>query len=251
MGDQSRRTGGVDPADTQGGNHKPFILAHATHNGETHKANNTWVNAFKVCLTQLEGIDALHGTELASFATEAWEGPKSVAGEPFAYSSKAPIATKSCYWGRTHPLTLIHPDLDGGTWEDYIIVLYKCPTELWHVYLATKLVFAAADELFTGYLNRTSKSWANHKTVAPGLDDVAAHALCAASSNSQQRVILGKDEMKLSDELHTTMHADKKLLVSTFRKILVDLLRARHEKEKAKKPRVQGSQIQENELAPW
>eukprot|EP01052_Picozoa_sp_SAG31_P003394 SAG31_NODE_130_length_23424_cov_45.648802_6_plen_209_part_00 len=208
------------------------------------------MNAFKVCMTQLEGIDALHGTELASFAMEAWEGKKSVAGEPFAYSSKAPIATKSCYWGRTHPLTLIHPDLDG-TWEDYVIVLYKCPTEYWSVYLATKLVFAAVDELFTGYLNRTSKSWANHKTVAPGLDDVVAHALCATSSNSQQRVILGKQEMKLSDELHTTMHADKKLLVSTFRKIFVDHLRARHEKEKAKKPRVQGSQIQENELAPW
>eukprot|EP01052_Picozoa_sp_SAG31_P024700 SAG31_NODE_2119_length_6406_cov_2.443317_1_plen_856_part_00 len=241
------------PAGLQGGHSRPYILSSTAQNGHTHPSNSVWRNVFRVNVVQLQKLDARYGTSLAAMATAAWKGDDTIAGQAVAYSSKSALATRSCYWGRTYPLSILLPSVLETQYKDYTITVYKCPTYYWPHFLATERVFTLVDELITGYVDRESKSLTNHMAEDPN-DDVTAAArglLLESSDTSQQQCLMTqKETTTLSTTQHQKMHKDKKNLISAFRKTYaVDLSDA---KIKAWKGRGPGPKPKlERELPRW
>ena len=90
--------------------------------------------------------------------------------------------------GPFYPLSLLYPSL-GSEYSNYTIILSPCPRVYWPVFYATRIVFNAVDELFTGYLRSSTKSLANHQPVCTGQDpDDGSDNDDVFQSSSQQDV---------------------------------------------------------------
>eukprot|EP01052_Picozoa_sp_SAG31_P023695 SAG31_NODE_1971_length_6758_cov_3.905205_2_plen_153_part_00 len=104
---------------------------------------------FRVNVVQLEKLDARYGTSLVAMATAAWKGDDTIAGQAVACSAKSTLATKSCYWGRSYPLSVLLPSVLGTEYKDYTIIVYKCPTDYWPKYLAKFSTFTVRTKFST------------------------------------------------------------------------------------------------------
>ena len=76
-----------------------------------------------------------------------------------------PLHMAACCWGRTINLR----DLDPALPFDWVLVICKCPSELWVVFVATPRAFAVVDGWTTAYVaRRTEKSKWQHQRMAFG-----------------------------------------------------------------------------------
>ena len=151
-----------------------YILAKSSKAGEKHKANDTWLPAFKTVLRQLQAFDEMYDlqrsdplldedddsyTSLAERAERAWEGPESLGGK--ASFTKTPFATTRLYFGRSFPLRLLS-DAVPEAFAHYTIIIWVCPRAIWIRFFATPIVFSVVDSVFCGYVSANAKSALNH-----------------------------------------------------------------------------------------